>query len=354
MRSLEFKLKEKDIMDELNMPHNVNDRVPSLFEENIIGHIFEVRGSFEKQYHLVDIITSKVLNFNQYQVNQAENSSKFKEVGFIFVNTYDIVDWLKNVHVVIYLNKNAGFDSCEASTTLLTNDNYDFDKNNKPWRVNNAVIRLFLRVKQDNLHGILAKIKSSIAHELLHVYEDYNRTVNSYNKETNGSQNLANVCADINYQKFIQISNKYNNNGEFESKVIASFFYNLYLLTPFEVNAQASSVYAELKNAAISIDKLRDAIYKTTAYASYANILYDNIDVYLTLNDDVISKIRNECNNNDIRPFKINKKIDNKTWMKKICDYMRFASQRALQSCTRNASLYFEDSRDRVIEYNEI
>jgi hypothetical protein len=360
MQDLTFKLKEKNVTGGLDAFYVTNKRVipktqiQSLIEESIISNIFEARGSFENQYRLVDIIASKILDFKQYQVNQDEKLSKFKEVGLIPVNTGIIVNWIKNINVVIYLSKNAGFDSCNASTILLNKDNYEFDKNNNPSCIINAVIRLFLRVKQDNLIPILNKIKSSIAHELLHMYEDYNRIVNTYNKETNGSQNIANICSSINYQKFIQISKKYSKNDDFENTVIASFFYNLYLLTPFEINAQVSSIYAELKDAAIPIEQLRDMIYKTTAYTSYANILYDNIDIYLALNDDVISKIRNECDNNGIHPFKINKKVGNKTWMKKVCDYMSFASQRALKSCARNASLYFEDLRDGVIEYNEI
>lgn len=360
MQDLIFKLKEKNVTGGVDAFYVTNKRVipktqaQSLIEESIISNIFEVKGSFENQYQLVDIITNKILNFHQYSINQDRSIANFKEVGFIPISTSSIVNWIKTISVVVYLNKNSRQNTCTASTTLLDNNNYEFDKDENPLYINNATIRLFVQVQQDDLSVVLNKIKSSIAHELLHVYEDYNRVVNTYNKETNGSQNIANICSNINYHKFMQIANRYKDKSGNDNYIIASFFYNLYLLTPFEINAQVSSVYAELKNAAIPVEQLRDMIYKTTAYTSYANILYDNIDVYLTLNDNLVSKIRNECSSNSIYPFKVNKRVDNKTWMKKICDYMRFASQRALKSCARNASLYFEDLRDGVIEYNEI
>lgn len=314
------------------------------FEELLINEIIEKKGSFDKQYDVVEYITAKILSCNlMLSVNP-----KYDKYGFLKINLSSMLNWLREVELSFYIKFGVEDINCYGSTVPMREK--DIIKDGKTRYVVSKMINLYLFVK-NNLSEVEKEMKSLIAHELLHIYEDFNRRINTINKMSKKVNTISNVQDKVNYNNVFSLYNFYK---EKNLNAISLFFYALYALTPFEINAYVSSVYQELKDNNTNIENFKENLKKTYAFSKYSEISNTLVNALLSIKEEYIPQLRKICTENNIKPFNVSDKLDDKAWLSKIIREIGDAANKALKSCARNASLYFEDLQNGMIEYNEI
>ena len=128
--------------------------------------------------------------------------------------------------------------------------------------LNNSTIKIFL----DFNNYSESDLKRVILHELLHIYEIYQRCKNGIKKDLNWFVN----------NQLLKIRNKYSSD-----KFLSDLIFTMYLSYNHEINARVSEVYSILIDLRTDNENiLLDELYKTNAWKRLLNIKEFNINNY--------------------------------------------------------------------------
>jgi hypothetical protein len=270
------------------------------FDKSIQKIINETSGSFKGQNelieHIIDII--KTIRFQPTDIF----TKKCAQININDVKNF--LPWLDTLTITIFWYFRDDGQHCDGESTNITSIK-------KPV---NGNIKLFWYGNH------LSNIAECLAHELLHLYEGYNRCLNKV-------PNLSNINKNYNKTEWF----KFINSNDISDDV-KMFLINIYNCFDNEINANASTIYTFLKNNnATSLDEIKDWLTKSDAYRKYASILYTNCPFYANCSTSIKQQYYN-C---------YKQVFPNSTYtIDQVIELMTKKAKYALKKIAKNASLY--------------
>lgn len=189
--------------------------------------------------------------------------------------------------------------------------------------------RIELNLEFTNIESIKSTFVTTLAHELLHLYENIKRI--NRNKET-----IFDKAKKSGYFQWID----FLNNDDID---VSLFFRALYLCQDYEINAYVSMTYKELEEKGVSKKYFKDSLIKTKSYSFYYNLLYNIIPKLEKIDYGTMLDIKMkffESLNKDV-DFKLtNEDVE---WYKRMINNFKNRATKALKKIIKNASMYYFD-----------
>ena len=169
-------------------------------------------------------------------------------------------------------------------------------------KLNNSEINLYL----DNININYLEVRKCILHELIHIYEIYNRI--KFNSKKDLQWKIS--------QSLMKLRNNYND------KFIMDFIYHIYLSFDHEINARVGETYIVLMDIAKNNNlNLMNELEKTSAW-KYKNNLknydYTKYTINWELFKDFLIKLNKIINTYSLKKFNIHKIPSNNKDCEKI------------------------------------
>lgn len=215
---------------------------------------------------------------------------------------------LKNLQIeLVNINRNTIYGICKFGiyTPIL---------NKKNGQLNNSSIKLEFDFNNfDNVD-----LKKTILHELLHIYEVYNRIISKTNTDINWKLNKI----------IFEIRDRYK-----DDKFISDFLYVIYLSLDQEIGARVAETYTILmdKNTT-NLDILKNTLKNNTSW-KYMKVLGDfnqsNYNINYILLDNCFKEINTQMNGKiDKLNISLFKDLDSKTLLKKWINNFKIKSKK--------------------------
>jgi hypothetical protein len=215
---------------------------------------------------------------------------------------------LKNLQIeLVNRNKDTIYGICQFGT-------YTPILNKKNGQLNNPSIKLEFNF--NNFDRV--DLKKTILHELLHIYEVYNRIVGKTKSDINWKLNKI----------IFKLRDKYN-----DDKFISDFLYVIYLSLDQEIGARVAETYTILmdKNTT-NLEILKNVLENNTSW-KYMKVLGNfnpsNYNINYTLLDSCFKEINTQMNG-EIEKLNISlfKDLDSKTLLKKWINNFKIKSKK--------------------------
>lgn len=288
---------------------HLNRIIPScvnyLVEENEhLEFLMEKGGAFPNQYKIVDYLSQLLeKKIKKKDGDLIDISNKIYRYSFIYNICNSPV-----IFIVLTQKNKSGVALGNAATSLDTKD-----------------IIVKINIQYNDLRDCLSTFRQNLVHELLHVYEDYVR------KQTN-VESLVDIIQQNNYNSIAKLAANDSEN------YVRAFYDLLYVLFPFEINANVSNIYTDLFNSRTTKDTFKNNIFKCPSYTRYSSLLYDGIPFFNEFSDEMKHNVANK-----FESFSGITIIDKNKWFDKIIKNAEIKLQDVLKKMQRNGMIYYYD-----------
>lgn len=186
-----------------------------------------------------------------------------------------------------------------------------------------------LNIEFSNIETIKSTFVTTLAHELLHLYEDIKRK----NKNKISIFDKAKKIGYFNWRDWLENNDTY----------ISLFFRALYLCQDFEINAYVSMTYKELEEKGCNKKYFKEYLIKTKSYSFYYNLLNNIIPKLESADYGIIFEIKEKFNEALGKEPIYTLKNEDVEWYKKMILIFKNRSEIALKRIIKNASMYYFD-----------
>jgi hypothetical protein len=266
-----------------------------------------------------DNIYDKFINYPENEIEKINNNFRYK----IEFNKNEL-EYSFFEKLIIYIT--------------ISNDNdessyYNYSKSN--WIENKKIfekIVINIFILKNNINDL----SDIIMHELLHAYEDYQRSLNNVGFNKMNPNKISIETDDLK-----KIKEKFGDNNK-----LNTLAYYVYYLLNIERNAYVSQIYSELKKYKLTKNDINREKYKELTFFKTYLVINNYSEQYVnSLNNDELKLFAEYIQHSAIKNLY---SVNNNIFKKKLINYFKSESEKTMKKMYKVMVEYLED--DNLME----